>query len=172
MPKIIAMDESGKTGEIVAVCLVSIPKKELACIDKILSVPNKEREEIRILYHRVCGGEFKYANIRHAFRRTKFPIYDKFLRQKLEDISKLNIQIYFSVFPNASDNAARLVRIKEEADFLVHTWAHQNREDALDKGLEFNVDQQIFKTAHMFQYYCRRNKSHAMLIEKRKIIMA
>jgi len=171
MPKILAMDESGNTQKIAAVCLVSIPQKELSRVNEALSIRDADPQEIRILHGKVCGGEYKYSNFRNAYRQTGLQVYDDFLKGKLAEIAKLNIQLYATVFSNPMpiNNQLRMVRLVEEAQYLLHTWSQQNSEDAFDHGLSINVDQQVFPCQFIFEHYRWRGKTHTTLIAKEKI---
>lgn len=169
MSKALAMDESGNTQKICAFCLVSIPQKELQRMGEILSVKDDDPEEIKTLYGKVCGGEFKYSNFRNAYKTTGLEVYDKYLKGKLHEISKLHIQIYYSVFPNPVDNKERLARLHDEASYLIHNWAHGNQADAFDHNLRITVDQQVFAEKKIFDYYLRRGKFYALLANKSAI---
>ncbi|MEK7173315.1 MAG: DUF3800 domain-containing protein [Patescibacteria group bacterium] len=165
----VAMDESGNTHEIIAIALVSIPDKLIPEINKTLSLSGNEPEEIKILYHKKSGGEFKFSDLRNAFRQTQLDVYDKFLRLKLTEISKLKIQAYASVFPNDKDNSERLNRFLHEAEDLLVKWAHQNQIDAYSKDLKTIVDQQIFPETYIFNYYMKRGTNYCSLIPEREI---
>lgn len=168
MGKFLAMDESGNTQKICAFCLVSIPHKELARMGEIFSVGPDAPTEIKTLYEKVCKKEFKYTAFRQAYRNTGLEVYDKYLRQKMHDIGQLNIQVYFSVFPNPTDNAQRLYRLYEEANNIVLIWAQQNQQDALDKSLNIVVDHQVFPERMRLDAYIRRGKFNTWLIPKSK----
>ncbi|MFH1199956.1 MAG: DUF3800 domain-containing protein [Candidatus Micrarchaeota archaeon] len=165
----VAMDESGNTQKIIGVGLVSIPDDQIPVINSVLSLSKADPEEIRILYSERSGGEFKYTDMRNAFRQTRLPVYDEFLRKKLEQISRLRITAYASIFPNPQDNDERLRRLVHEAQDLLQKWAHQNQAEALSKDLKIIVDQQVFPEAYVFQYFMRRNRANCSLIPKRAI---
>lgn len=101
-------------------------------------------KEIQILYEKKSEGEFKYTDLRNAYRQTKLDVYDEFLRKKLREISQLDVKTYLTVFPNPKDNKERLDRLLRESEDLLHKWAHQNQESAFSKELEILVDQQVF----------------------------
>ena len=164
--KIIAMDESGNTQPICAFSLVSIPYNLLPAIEYILAVDTNEPDEIQTLFHEVCSGEFKYTQIRRAYLSTKLPVYDKFLRRTLDKISKLEIQAYVSIFPNPKSNEERLKRLHNEAAYLIHKWAHQNRADAFDHELEITVDQQVFREPYIFEYFRTRSEFGCAMVPK------
>ncbi len=166
MGRFIAMDESGNTQAVCAFCLVSIPQKEIDRISEILTVKPSDAPEIITLWQKVCREEFKYSAFRQAFRTTGLEIYDSYLREKLIRIGQLKIQVYFSVFPNHSENNLRIGRLYDEASFLIHAWAQQNQADALDRSLNIVVDQQVFPEKMLFSCYLRRGRFKAMLMPK------
>ncbi len=169
MKNIVAMDESGNTQKIIAIGLVSIPYKEISKINLIFSLSEKDPHEIQVLYNKKSGGEFKYVDLRNAFRQTRLDVYDIFLKQKLKQLASLDVSVYLSVFPNPGDNSIRFQRFKKEAEDLLHKWAHQNKELAFSKQLEILVDQQVFPEQYLFQYFCRRNQYHCYLFPKRLV---
>lgn len=163
MGKILAMDESGNTQEIAALALVSIPRKELSLIQKLLSVEPIDPHEIQVLYEKRCKGEFKYSVFRNAYRTTGLDVYDVYLKKKLKEIAALKIQVYCSIFRNPKENNVRRFRLMEEARYLIHTWAHQNKDDALDRELEITVDQQVFPEKLILDYNHRRGQFNATI---------
>ncbi len=167
MKTILAMDESGNTHQIAAIALASIPYNKLPKINELFSLSKSDPEEIHILYTKKSNGEFKYTDLRNAFRQTQLQVYDNFLREKLKEIRKLDIQVYLSVFPNAENNEERLNRLVREAQDLLLKWAHQNQEAAFSKELEINADQQIFPEKYIFQYYFRRGRYICQLFPNR-----
>lgn len=169
MSRVLAMDESGNTQAICGFCLVSIPPKELSRIGEILSVAETDPPEIKTLYDKVCRGEFKYSAFRQAFRNTGLDVYDQYLRKKLYDLSQLHLQLYYSVFPNAQGEPQRHARLHDEASYLIHMWAHENRQDALDHTLKITVDQQVFSEPMVFEYFQRRGQFRAILIPKAQL---
>ncbi len=169
MGRVLAMDESGNTQAICGFCLVSVPSKELPLIGEILSVAETDPPEIKTLYGKVCHGEFKYSAFRQAFRNTGLDVYDQYLRKKLHDLSQLRLQLYYSVFLNTSGEAQRHARLHDEASFLIHIWAHENQQDALDHALRITVDQQVFSEPMIFDYFQRRGQSRVVLISKAQL---
>lgn len=169
MKTILAMDESGNTQPIIAVGLVSIPYNEIPKINSIFSIIDADPIEIKVLYEKKSEGEFRYTDLRTAFVKTRLEVYDNFLKQKLVEISKLDVQAYISIFPNPNNNEERLQRLLREAQDLLHKWAHQNKEAAFSKELEINVDQQVFPETYLFQYCYWRNQYRCELIPKKLI---
>ncbi len=167
MATTVVMDESGNTQEIIAIGLVSIPRKEIPPVNSLLSLASGDPEEIRTLYSEKSHGEFKYSDLRNAFRHTQLKVYDTFLKQKLAETSKLNIQAYLSVFPKSENNEERLGRLVHEAENLLHSWSHENKYEALSKDLEIIVDQQVFPETYLFQYYFRRGQYNCELFPNR-----
>lgn len=161
------MDESGNTQQVIAVGLVSIPQKEIPEINRVFSITSADPKEIQVLYEKKSRGEFKYSDLRNAFRQTQLEVYDEFLRRKLKEISSLRVSAYSSVFPNPMENDERLARLTREAEDLLHKWAHQNKEAALSRELEILVDQQVLPEPYLFQYYLRRGQYHCSLLRKR-----
>ena len=165
----LAMDESGNTQQIIAVALASIPKKEIPKINSIFTLSAADPPEIQTLYNKKSLGEFKYTDLREAFRKTQLEVYDVFLKQKLKEICSLKIQVYLSVFPNAETNDERQKRFLREAQDLLHKWAHQNKDEAFSKDLEILADQQLFPEKYVFEYYRRRGRDSSELIPKKAI---
>lgn len=163
----LVMDESGNTQQTIAVGLVSIPRKEIPKINELMRINPDDPHEIRILYDKKSHGEFKYADLRNAFRQTQLGVYDEFLRKKLTAVSQLDVEAYLTVFPNPNDNGERLNRLLSESQDLLIKWGLQNPGAAFSKDLEIFVDQQVFPEPFLFQYYRRRGRIYCELFPRR-----
>lgn len=169
MKTTVAMDESGNTQQFIAVGLVNIPGKEIPKINSILTLKQNDPKEIHTLYEKKSEGEFKYTDLRNAFRQTRLDVFDDFLKEKLRQINQLDVATYLTVFPNPKNNEERRSRLLRESEDLLHKWAHQNPEAAFSHELEIIVDQQVFPETYVFEYYNRRSRLHCELIPKRNL---
>ncbi len=179
---LLCIDESGNTSDVIALGLVAISEKAKEPLEQLFTLRSTDPEPIRALYHRdseidkrKTGEnskprlEFKYSDFLNAEKHTNFGIYREFVKEKLRQAAKLNIQIFCSLFDKPDDNDQRIGRINVEAQTLLHRWVGSNLSAAFDKQLKIIVDEQVFHDEKMLQIYERRNKWHCEIFSKSRI---